>query len=609
MVPPKIWLMLWLFLMHLQRHTGNTVAEQMEQEGVCQPGENSHDPTCQASSTTTTTTTSSTVGSLRPSDLPGPVVFTDFVRNTTVTLDSNGKTIQVAEGKVNQINQIQDAGSSRDETTSATTTYSTEFSILPQIVNRSSVRDVLELLEDYQYLDEDPDTVDGMPTYEIFVDSPDLYSKHSTTKVRDQDPTFVPDRQALRDKLQSILQPYLQEIITPFVRQRYPKVCHATTHRYCTPCYSLIRRYRHGDRVSHATHHDGHALVTVVVSLSDYDRDYRGGLYVSTGFGQREFLALYQGDAVVHRSTLLHGVQVYDVLDDAKNNISESIRNHGADITTTRTAAERTHRWSWILWFRDSTECQDYSYEWFADCAQNGDALCQQLHSTKVTSVPGISQQDASRQVLDLNKKAAQGGAGMSAVKVARAYLKQLPSQLPFSAEDAARYYTMAIRSHNPDGHYGMAELLLQVVTMELLHQQEQSSSPLDTSKIYKDARVVQAVEHLESAALLDHTFSKFNLGMVHTYGYATGVVNGTLAGEWFEASGLPEGYYLAAQQAKAIQNQERYQRCSQRAQKLGFTASWRKQARQATGSGGAAGVSLNLPWPPAMDGRKPPEL
>lgn len=126
---------------------------------------------------------------------------------------------------------------------------------------------------------------------------------------------------------------------------------------------------------------------------------------------------------------------------------------------------------------------------------------------------------------------------------------------------------------------------------------------------MYQDSRVVQAVDHMESAALLGHAFSKFNLGMAHTYGYATGVVNGTLAGEWFEASGLPEGYYLAAQQAKAIQNQERYQRCSQRAQKLGFTASWRKQARQATGSGGAAGVSLNLPWPPAMDGRKPPEM
>ena len=40
--------------------------------------------------------------------------------------------------------------------------------------------------------------------------------------------------------------------------------------RECTPCYSLVRRYRKGERRSHAMHYDGHAAVTVVVSLSDY---------------------------------------------------------------------------------------------------------------------------------------------------------------------------------------------------------------------------------------------------------------------------------------------------------------------------------------------------
>ena len=131
----------------------------------------------------------------------------------------------------------------------------------------------------------------------------------------------------------------------------------------------------------------------------------------------------------------------------------------------------------------------------------------------------------------------------------------------------------------------------------------------MDTTQVYQDPRVVEAVQHLEAAAWLGHAYAQFNLGMVHTYGYATGVVNGTLAGDWFEASGLPEGYYLAAQQAKAVGNRARYQWCGQRAQALGFAAPWRTRAREATGSGGAAGVSLNLPWPPARDGRQPPQL
>ena len=539
----------------------------------------------------------SNVGQLRPWHLPQPVVFTAFESNETVIIFADEKEketqqLSVARGKVQQINKIT-SNSNKDKDTT-TNYYGTDFSVISGALNRTSVDKLLQILESYPYLDDDPDTVDGMPTYEIFVDSPDLVVGHinPSLKFRDSDPQFAPQRKTLRQQLQTILQPYLDNLITPFVHQQYPQSCSqkkgpdTDEDRVCTPCYSLIRKYRHGERQSHATHHDGHAIVTVVVSLSDYNVDYRGGLYVSTGFGQREFIALHKGDAVVHQPGLLHGVKVLDL----------------------ETDPEQTQRWSWIVWYKDSSKCQDYSHQWFAECAQQqGDPICQQLHATKVGNIPGISQQETAQQVLEWNTKAAQGGAGMAAVKVARAYLHQLPSSLPFSIEEAQRYYQMAIASHNPDGHYGIAHLLLQLVTFEQTQQQQQQ--PQHNTNAYSDPRVSVAVQHLEAAAKMDHAFSMFNLGMVHTYGYSTGVINGTLAGQWFEASGLPEGYYLAAQQAKAMGNMERYEDCGKRAHILGFMAPWRKQAREATGSGGAAGVNLNLPWPLAMDGRRPPQL
>ena len=43
--------------------------------------------------------------------------------------------------------------------------------------------------------------------------------------------------------------------------------------------FDLIRRYRDGERRTHVTHRDGHAYATIVISLSDYEKEYRGGIY------------------------------------------------------------------------------------------------------------------------------------------------------------------------------------------------------------------------------------------------------------------------------------------------------------------------------------------
>ncbi|KAL3919502.1 MAG: hypothetical protein SGILL_003722 [Bacillariaceae sp.] len=519
-----------------------------------------------ATTTLTLVSADDEVGSLRVSDIvqKEPQVYQDFQSNTT--LQVNGNSVRVLQGSVHQVNNLQ---SNSDD-------FDTEFAILPNVLERDTVQQVLQLLQNYPDLDEDPDTVDGMPTYELFVDSPELYQP--STKVKDSDPNYAEERKQLRQQLQSLLQPTLQSIITPFVQQHVSACQHKHVDRACTPCFSLIRRYRHGDRISHGMHHDGHALATVVISLSDYGVDYKGGLYVSTGHGQeREFLQLGKGDAVVHQSTLLHGVHVHDI----------------------ESNANATQRWSWILWFRDSTECEDYSYEWFADCALSNNPLCQQLHSTKVGNIPGITPEQAAQQILELNQQAAHGGAGMAAIKLARAYLKLLPSTLEFDVNQAIYYYGMAIASSNhPDGHYGMAALYLQ----EAKEEQAKSS---DKNDYNMDRRVVQAVQHLEEAAKMHHAYAQYNLGMAHTYGFGTGRKFFAVAAEWFIQSGLPEGYYIAAQQALAVSDQERHNQLIEQAKVLGFFAPWRTLARESTGSGGAGGVNLNLPWPVAADGRE----
>ena len=532
-------------------------------------------------------------GQLLPSDLPPPTIFNQFTKSSQVRLPGKEEPQVVQSGTIQQINPITNQLNRQSTIPSS----STEIVYLPQIVDSVSVQKTLHLLRSYSDLDEDPDTVDGMTTHEIFVDSPDIRYRHvqgasdppleQSIKIRDTDPRSLPKRTLLRKRLQTILQPILKDRITPFVQMNYPNVCPQTENnsdRSCTPCFSLIRRYRSGERQSHGTHYDGHALITVVVSLSNYGTDYTGGLYVSTGYGQRQFVPLFQGDAVSHRSTLLHGVQVFD-----------------ADASTHKNRTFASERWSWILWYRDSADCTDYSHEWFAECAKAGDFICQELHATKVGNIPAV-QNDPARvmsMVLYWNRRSAEQGNGNAAIKMARAYLKLLPSPLPYNVTEAKRYYLVAMTSQHPDGYYGMAQLYLSSLSGAM-----NSSSSRNQTKVL--ARVVR---FLEEAAIRGHAYAMFNLGIVHCYGYGIARVDTELAALWFAQSGLPEGFYAAAFQAAVVGNHTRHRQYNEQAQALGFYQPWRREARQRTGSGGAGGVDLNLPWPVALDGRKPPQF
>jgi hypothetical protein len=122
---------------------------------------------------------------------------------------------------------------------------------------------------------------------------------------------------------------------------------------------------------------------------------------------------------------------------------------------------------------------------------------------------------------------------------------------------------------------------------------------------------VLEAIVHLEEAARSGHVFAMFNLGISHLYGYGRtdGRRDPDLAAEWFEASGLPEGLFAKSLHASSVGRKEEAEMWRSRASLLGFGSSWRKHARERTGSGGSSGAKLNLKWPPLPTGETPQEF
>jgi hypothetical protein len=504
---------------------------------------------------------------LKPSDLSSPHLFSDW-SNTTVDVVDGGDevtTINVATGSIVQ---------------PGTEKYFSTFDILPGIIPRETVASVLDLLRGPKGdgstslpLDEEPDSVDGMPSQEIFLDNIGLRRGEMSKAGHPED---LPRRNKLRTNIRKFLDPILYDKITPYIRQRFSELCgNEITGRACTPCYSLIRRYRAGERISHAPHHDGHSFVTVVVSLSDYGREYRGGLYVASQFHQRNYLALSRGDAVVHQSDLFHGVQVLD-------NVTLDADENGNRLIT-------PERWSWILWFQDSDTCEDHSQFWHEECAKNGNPTCQMLRAKTCVET---------KDKIYWNQLASDNGHGAASFKLARVYLKQLydTTLLPYDAQKAKELFQRAVDLTNePDGHYGLAGLYLEEV------------SGIATS--YDP--IMKALIHLEKAALGGHSFSMFNLGIAHLYGY--GYPNGEndpdIAGQWFEACGLPEGIYLRSLQMNALGKKKEAQDYLKQAISLGHGVPIRVAARKHSGSGGAGGVDLNLMWPTSAFGNRPDKV
>ena len=205
------------------------------------------------------------IGLLTPADLPPPKIF-DVSQRQVLTISNND--YDLATGEVVQINHVKDVNNLRTTPSPAeqspngtTNTTTASVSYVANLIPRETVEAILGILTRVPALDEDPDTVDAMPTFEIFVDSPELSvntegepREINMGKILDVQPESFRQRRVLREELQAILQPLLEHRITPLVRHLYADVCNGNrgSHRQCTPCYSLIRHYRHGQRQSHA---------------------------------------------------------------------------------------------------------------------------------------------------------------------------------------------------------------------------------------------------------------------------------------------------------------------------------------------------------------------
>lgn len=221
---------------------------------------------------------------------------------------------------------------------------SARFAVLNSLVSLEEARSIIDFSP--TNFDEDMDSVDNESTYEFYLEKSGTFEAIGSIPGKpDIDPAIMADRLPTREKLARITGP-IQARILPFINQRFPE-CNGK----CTVCHSLVRRYRENERRSHKMHFDIQALITIVVSLNSARRDFSGGLFISTG-SVRHLLELQEGDAVIHQSDLLHGVEV-----------------------------SSGQRWSWIMWLKDTADCQSRSSEWHLEAAQTGNPLAQFLHA------------------------------------------------------------------------------------------------------------------------------------------------------------------------------------------------------------------------------------
>ena len=455
---------------------------------------------------------------------------------------------------------------------------SAAYSVLPTIVSRDEVERIRQLVDASALaFDSEPDTVDAMGTYEFYVHKPgglgsqqggggdedggafsaeEVAQRAEAMQARaikpDYDPAVHSARAPLRRQLMSLMTPIVEERITPFVRARFPQ-CRAGhrqgASRECTPCYSLLRRYRLGERTSLGLHHDVHALATVVVSLGDHGAEYEGGLYVATGHGDRHVLPLMRGDAVAHQSDLLHGVRLLKGV-----------------------------RWSWVIWYMDSSTCADHGHAWFAECAHGGNAICQFLHAKKGGQVPGISEEAKAEHSRRWTEAAAHNHLGLAMAQMGRVTL----------AEDigvAARWFRRAVAAtDDPDAHFVLGQLLLEGLIAP------EAGMGL----------VAEAVAHFESAASGGLAFGMYNLGVVHLCGYGVPRTDAKAALEWFKASGLPEGLHAASvilQSEPQLGKPGEVEQWASAARALGFGTPWRIEKRDEAGTGSLTHIPLHSAW------------
>lgn len=300
------------------------------------------------------------------------------------------------------------------------------FAVFPSLVTQDEVKRILDIIS-RATLDRDPDSVDNEPTLEYYLERSGTFRGITGIKGKpDSQPLTFKARLATREKLAAIARPIMQERILPLVNQRYREACRVNGEGgQCRVCHSLIRKYSQGERVIHPTHFDIQALVTVVIPLATHGVDFQGGLYVSTGAGyggEEAYLPLSAGDALMHQSTLLHGVNV----------------SSGS-------------RWSWILWLKnapsgEACESVDHS-EWTLAGAMGGDPLAQFLHAKRVKG---------RKEYLAWLARSAKGGFTRAANELGQALVEEGGKE---KEEEGRGWLEMAAAAGEPEGLFNLGLL------------------------------------------------------------------------------------------------------------------------------------------------------
>ena len=421
--------------------------------------------------------------------------------------------------------------------------------VFDSLVSEDEASQLIELLSKEDF-DVDKDTVDRMTTFEFYLQKNGNIEDVATIPGK---PAHAAKRQTVREAAVELTTPILEGRIVPLVNELYPNDCHGQ----CRPCFSFVRRYDQQHRTTHQAHLDVQALVTVVVSLNSFGADFDGGLYVSTGnsHDDRLFVAMQRGDAVVHQSDLLHGVQV------------------GSG-----------HRWSWILWFYDGGEsCNTDPSQWFRSAAEAGDPLAQFLQAKRAhmraskTTDASVSDVEATeRKWLEAS---AAGGFARAENDLAALLLQDL-AKAQASEEDQAkmlRQFGASKKRNAPDEAESAIAISAQngdieVSEMQLLRQQARAlyehAAEFEGDAMYNVGLIElqgaleqakrqpgsaaphfqKAVALFSEAAAMGSNLAMFNLAVAHQNG--RGVAGGPDLAEalhWFQCAETSEGMRRAA--------------------------------------------------------------
>ena len=112
-----------------------------------------------------------------------------------------------------------------------------DYSVIDGVLSPSEASAIVSTLKDVQ-LDMDEDTVDGKPTYELYL-LPEHENDGTIRADAKAEPKKVREQRApARKAISSITKPALKERLTPLVNEIYADDCGGN----CVPCFSVLRK-------------------------------------------------------------------------------------------------------------------------------------------------------------------------------------------------------------------------------------------------------------------------------------------------------------------------------------------------------------------------------